>query len=81
MQSVSDLPIRACRGCGQPIVWLVSAKGRPTPADPALVTVMTEDGEVHKGRIPHHITCPQADQFRGKGGVPDVLSGSPLGSW
>ena len=56
---------KPCRGCGKGIIWLISAKGRPTPVDPGLVTIMTQDGDVHQGRIPHHITCPEADKFKG----------------
>lgn len=58
-----------CRGCGQPMVWIKSPKGRPIPCDPAVITVVTDAGEVVKGRVSHFATCPKAKDFsRSKGG-------------
>jgi hypothetical protein len=68
-----------CKGCGAPIVWGEwESSGRPTPLDPnpnpkgnlALVAGKVhsygpEDARLHRDRyMPHHATCPKADDFR-----------------
>lgn len=40
----------ACRSCGAPVAWTVTAKGRAAP--------LNLDG------VSHYATCPQADQWR-----------------
>jgi hypothetical protein len=44
-----------CRGCGKPIQWKLTAKGRWTPEDP--------DG------TPHWATCIRAADFKRKKGA------------
>lgn len=56
-----------CRGCGAPIVWIKTKAGRPNPCDPNIVAVVTDEGEVVRGRISHFATCPKAGEFRGGG--------------
>lgn len=56
-----------CRGdtCGSEILWIVSSKtGKKVPVDPKQITIITSLGEYVKGYVPHHITCPDRDQFR-----------------
>jgi len=60
-------PIRACRGCRGPIVWGRTANDTPIPLNPERITIMDETGTMRVGRIPHHINCPMAHLFKGKG--------------
>lgn len=53
-----------CKGCGRPIVWVNTKNGRAMPCDDVKQTVVTDDGEVVSGRVPHWATCPAADQFK-----------------
>ncbi|TAL43983.1 MAG: hypothetical protein EPN91_05300 [Salinibacterium sp.] len=64
-----------CKGCGAPILWAKSPNGKAMPLDEAETTiaeVALESGfndKLHvtwivRGHVPHHITCPKADQFR-----------------
>ena len=39
-----------CSGCGAPIWWMKTKRGRPAPFDSDLT--------------PHFATCPKADRFR-----------------
>lgn len=55
-----------CKKCGIYIEWIKTEKGKDMPVDPALVTIITEQGKTIKGFIPHWITCPQANFFRKK---------------
>ncbi len=41
-----------CRGCGDPIYWVITKNGKKSPLD--------ADGESH------FATCPKADRFRTK---------------
>lgn len=55
-----------CKGCGQPIVWVKTSKGKNMPVDPEEVTIITMGGVTYKGRIVHWVTCPESDQFKKK---------------
>lgn len=55
-----------CNGCNAEIVWVKTAGGKRMPCDPAIVTVVTDQGDVVKGRVPHWVTCPASSKFRGK---------------
>ena len=65
-----DQPVKrkggTCRGCGIYIEWIKTKAGKDMPVDPEGATIITEDGEVKKGFIPHWVTCPKADNFRKK---------------
>jgi hypothetical protein len=65
----------ACRGCGSEIVWAKSkSSDRSIPLDAgskqkrAAVVSLDERGSpevrIVDTYIPHHATCPNADQFR-----------------
>jgi hypothetical protein len=56
-----------CRGCGESIDWVKTTNGKPMPVDTEYVTVVTDKGEVVKGRVSHFATCAQADRFRKRG--------------
>jgi len=62
-----------CRGCGIYIEWIKTKAGKNMPVDPAGVTIITKDGEVKKGFIPHWATCPKASSFRYKKKIPDKM--------
>ena len=53
-----------CKGCGRPIVWVNTKNGRAMMCDDVKLTVVTDDGEVVTGRVPHWATCPAADKFK-----------------
>lgn len=63
-----------CKGCGAAIVFLRTPAGKLMPVDAALTTIVQQLRELVNGEaacgaplvghVPHHITCPQADQFR-----------------
>lgn len=61
-----------CKGCGAPILWGVTAMGRPIPLDPPekRFTVLheAEDGtlevQYQDTYQTHFATCPDADSFR-----------------
>lgn len=63
------MPIQSkvvCRACGVYIEWIKTKAGAMMPVDPALITIITEDGEMKKGFIPHWATCPHAEYFKKK---------------
>lgn len=68
-----------CKGCGAPIAWAEwSSSGSPIPLDPnpnANGNLALVAGKVHRygpederllreRYMPHHATCPKADDFR-----------------
>lgn len=53
-----------CTSCGAPIRWVRTAAGQAMPCDPALVTVVTDDGRTVRGRTSHFATCPTAAEHR-----------------
>lgn len=53
-----------CKGCGKTILWIKTKAGKWTCVDPGIVTVYDKDGVVHRGRVPHHATCPKVEDFR-----------------
>lgn len=46
------------------MVWIKSTAGKPIPCDPPIVSIVTEAGEVVRGRVSHFATCPNAKSFR-----------------
>lgn len=61
-----------CRGCAAPILFVVTKAGKFMPVDvkPLSVVVLEENGRdiktIVNGHMPHHATCPNAAEFRGK---------------
>ncbi|MBW1812182.1 MAG: hypothetical protein JRJ39_00540 [Deltaproteobacteria bacterium] len=53
-----------CKGCGRPIVWVKTSKGKNMPVDPEEVTIITMGGVTFKGRVVHWSTCPESDRFK-----------------
>lgn len=53
-----------CRKCNTDIKFIKTEKGKNMPVDSRLVTIVTEDGKVVKGYIPHWATCSDPDYFR-----------------
>lgn len=62
------MKIQTCRGCDANIIFIKSPKGKWLPIDarPATVYQLSENEppEQLSAHIPHHITCPKADQYR-----------------
>jgi len=55
-----------CQKCRAELKWIKTIKGKSMPADPKLITIVTEDGEIVKGYTPHWATCNDPDHFRNK---------------
>ncbi|MBR2507221.1 MAG: hypothetical protein IKB70_10075 [Bacilli bacterium] len=55
-----------CKGCGADIIWIETKNNKRMPCDIKETTVITIDGRVVEGYIPHWITCPKANEFRRK---------------
>jgi len=55
-----------CKGCGQPIHYVETLRGRRMPCNERKLTVITMLGDVVSGWEAHFATCPQADKFRKK---------------
>jgi hypothetical protein len=55
-----------CR-CGVEIFFIKLVSGRHMPCLPDLQTIVTVDGQLQKGYLPHFIDCPYAGDFRKKG--------------
>ncbi len=53
-----------CKGCGKTIEWIRTPAGKQMPVDPELVTVVLADGRIVRGRVPHWVTCPKAQDFK-----------------
>jgi len=56
-----------CKGCGAEIEWIETTEGKRMPVNPEKVVVVTQDGKVVTGQVPHWATCPRAADFRKKG--------------
>jgi len=56
-----------CKGCGEEIEWIETKEGKKMPVNPGKVVVVTQDGRVVTGQVPHWSTCPRAADFRKKG--------------
>ena len=56
-----------CKGCGEEIEWIATTEGKRMPVNPGKVVVVTQDGKVVTGQVPHWATCPRAADFRKKG--------------
>lgn len=46
-----------CQACGEPIVWVVEKSGERVPCNPGKDMIVTEDGDVVDGFVPHWNTC------------------------
>lgn len=60
--------VGTCRGCGQKILWCLTAKNRkPIPFDDLeLSGILSDDGEIEVVETDglHWATCPNAKDFR-----------------
>ncbi len=54
-----------CRSCGASIVWIYGATRRMI-CNPEVLTVITDEGLVVRGRESHFSTCPDANKWRRK---------------
>jgi len=54
-----------CRSCGAPVVWIYGATRRMI-CNPQVLTLITDEGLVVKGRESHFSNCPDADKWRRK---------------
>lgn len=61
---------RPCRSCGKPIVFIATPAGKQLPCDAPVLSVVTDAGEVVRGRAPHWASCPAAAEWRKKKAQP-----------
>lgn len=57
-------PGRPCRACGKLLVFIRTPAGRLMPCEAEVIAVVTEAGEVVRGRVSHFARCPKAADFR-----------------
>ena len=57
-----------CRSCGLDVTWIRLKSGKMNPVDPGYKTIITDLGEVVKGRESHFATCPDSEYWREKSG-------------
>lgn len=55
-----------CKGCGSAIIWIKTKNGKSMPVDLKEISIMTIDGRMEAGFIPHWATCPKAKEFKKK---------------
>jgi hypothetical protein len=55
-----------CKSCGAEIVWIETIAGKPMPCDELVQTFITNDGQTLTGRVPHWVTCPDSEEWKGK---------------
>ncbi len=56
---------RPCRACGKLLVFVKSkATGAMMPLEAEVMSVVTDGGEVVRGRMSHFARCPKAGEFR-----------------
>lgn len=73
-----------CKGCGAEIVFARTDRGGHMPLDAretkiATVRMVGRELEILQlvvGHVPHHITCPNADEFRKGKKTHDTRTGS-----
>lgn len=53
-----------CRGCGIYIEFIKMKSGKFMPVEPLPIKVITKNGQVVDGYIPHWQKCPKAGTFR-----------------
>ena len=55
---------KTCEKCKAKIRWIRTKKLQWMPIDFKLITIITLEGEVVKGFIPHWATCPNVEEFK-----------------
>lgn len=56
--------ISKCSKCDKEIIFVKTRGGKQMPCDPAMITILTDAGDIERGRISHFATCPFASDFR-----------------
>lgn len=55
-----------CKRCGADIRFITTKNGKQMPVDDKLITIITEQGRIFRGYVPHFATCPYVKDFRKK---------------
>lgn len=63
-RQVGPLEPANCKSCGAAIIWVTTAKGRPSPLDAARRAITTKDGHTYVGHESHFSSCPSRDRHR-----------------
>lgn len=57
------MDISNCKGCGRPIEFRLTVKGRSMPVDPGKVALLTPRGTVIHGWVSHFCTCGSGQRY------------------
>jgi hypothetical protein len=60
------MELKHCLRCRAPIYFIKMKSGRFMPVNEEILTIVTDDGRMETGRIPHWATCEFANEFRKK---------------
>ena len=63
---VEKLPKARCNSCGMRIIW-GKQSGKAHPLDPRVLNIVTDTGELVRGRESHFVSCPNASKHRKNG--------------
>ena len=55
---------RPCKKCGESIHFVPTTQGKLMPCEVNIITIITIEGELKQGYIPHWDKCPGADEVR-----------------
>ncbi len=53
-----------CKSCGADVIWITGAETRRYICNPRILTFITDEGTLARGRESHFSTCPDADKWR-----------------
>jgi|GEM_PF-2764315 len=53
-----------CKNCQRRIYWVATETRKTMPVDPEIITVISENGSIVRGRVPHWFTCPNIEQHK-----------------
>lgn len=53
-----------CRSCGKKISFVMMKSGKLNPVDENYISVVTDHGDIIRGRESHFATCPDAGKWR-----------------
>lgn len=59
----TKIEIDRCKSCGADVIWIQSETKRYI-CNPRILTLITDSGDVVRGRESHFSTCPDADKWR-----------------
>lgn len=55
-----------CKGCNADIIWIKTTNDKIMPCNAEKTTIVTTQGEIIIGHVPHWVTCPKSQNFKEK---------------